>query len=242
MIIGTTHPRAESARGDHEGGFSVAEILIVVAVMLIMLAMAIPALRPNRAAYRTEDAALQIISFMRDASQRALSQRQIMRVEIDTTANRIRIRDENSAAIPTASPSPAASPAAALAATDDDKVVREETLVPQTEVRCDTNPTGIAVFDSTFPRGVFAGSQHPAAGGNTMWQARFRPDGSVVNAGDNAQSANAAITSSTLFIWSPRSANSNDTSNVNTVRAITVSGATGSVRYWKYNGTSFVAK
>jgi prepilin-type N-terminal cleavage/methylation domain-containing protein len=59
-----------------EAGFSLMELLIVVAIMVIMTIVAIQAMIPARASYRTDDQAQRILGFMRMAGQRALTQRQ----------------------------------------------------------------------------------------------------------------------------------------------------------------------
>lgn len=66
-----------------------------------------------------------------------------------------------------------------------------------------------------------------------IWTARFRSDGSVVTAADLPISA-------TIYSWSPDPANISVPRRREETRAITLFGGSGAVRYWKYNGSTFV--
>jgi hypothetical protein len=70
--------------------------------------------------------------------------------------------------------------------------------------------------------------------GHNVWTARFRRDGSVFNA------AGTTPVSANLYIWAPLTAGSLTPRNNIEVRAITIFGGTGAIRYWKYNGATFV--
>ena len=82
-------------RAQTAAGFSTIELLIVASLVIALTAISIFMLSPQRRAYRSEDAAAQTANFLRDAYQRALSQRQIFRVQIDRANRLIQIIDEN---------------------------------------------------------------------------------------------------------------------------------------------------
>src|ERR1044071_9124076 len=82
-------------RGRSQKGFSTIELLIVAALVIVLTGMSVFMLSPQRRAYRSEDAAAQAANFLRDAYQRALSQRQTFRVQIDRANKLIQIIDEN---------------------------------------------------------------------------------------------------------------------------------------------------
>lgn len=97
-------------------------------------------------------------------------------------------------------------------------------LESMAEVRMDV-PTGFTPPNPpNYPNVVFTSG---------VWSARFRSDGSVVTAADVPVSA-------TLYAWPPSTTNPTVPRNNKEVRAITIFGGSGAVRYWKYDGTAFV--
>lgn len=187
-------------------GFSAIELLIVVAIVIILTAAAVFTLAPQRRAYRTEDAASQVTNFLRDAYQRALSQRQTMSVQIDRANMLIKIIDENRLTI------------------GDEIEVRRAKL--NDEISLNQPAAGAGLVNP--PPSPY---NYPVAGySNNLWEARFRSDGSVVDAAGNPLSA-------TLF-FSLANMNSSDS---NLIRAVTLFGPSGSVRVWRYTGQSFDA-
>lgn len=187
-------------------GFSTIELLIVAALVVVLTAMSIFMLSPQRRAYRSEDAAAQAANFLRDAYQRALSQRQTFSVKIDRANRLIQIFDENRLPV------------------GDEREVRRDTLLDEVDF---DPPT----FGGTALSPPAAPYNYPAATfASNVWTARFRSDGSVVDASGNVMSA-------TLF-FSPANSQNIDK---RLVRAVTLFGPSGSVRVWKYDGTTFDA-
>ncbi len=203
---------SDSPANQSERGFSVLEMVIVVSIIIILTAVAIFALGSNKRAYRPEDAANKIVNFMRDAYHRALAQRQAMMVEVDTVNSRIRIIDGG------------------RFPNGDESVVREDVLINTSEVKMN-QPTisGSALAPPTAPY-----NYNPATFNNGVWRAWFRSDGSVVNT-----SANPAPISATFYFW-PTNGSSNSPKNASEVRAVTLFGPSGSIRYWIYDGQAFV--
>jgi hypothetical protein len=110
------------------------------------------------------------------------------------------------------------------------------------EVRMDQIPTGISKpIPPDYGNAVFATDTIGHKRGTTIvighnvWAARFKSNGSVVNAAGTPVSAN-------LYVWAPLSPGSPTPlpRSKNEVRAITIFGGTGAVRYWKHNGTAFI--
>ena len=77
-----------------EAGFSLIELLIVIAMVVILTTISVFALRSSKRSYAPDDEANQIVSFFREAHQRALSQRQTQRVTIDRNSLVVRLMDE----------------------------------------------------------------------------------------------------------------------------------------------------
>jgi prepilin-type N-terminal cleavage/methylation domain-containing protein len=212
-----------------ERGHTLIELLIVVSVITIISAYAIFSFNAHKKAFKTDDEALRILNFMQEAGQRSLMLRRVMRLEIDYTDNAIRIIDENGSGT--------------------DFIYREEQLLDLSDVRyvktttssngapATVSPVGTVSAPpapSSYSAATFATSTHTLSLGDTVCVLRFQSDGSVLDQG-------GSVTSATLYLWEPLSTTSlNTVKNNNYVRAITVFGGTGAVRFWKYNGAAFV--
>ena len=147
----------------HDSGFSMIELLVVIAIIAVMLAVVLPSVLMQRKVAATDDASAQAIDFLRGAYERALTQRQVMRVRIDRAAGTIQLHDENGPG------------------TSDDEMVRQESLFPQSEVAIN-EPLGYPKPPSPFD---FAS----AAFVDNAWEIRFRSDGVAMNATGAPQSA-----------------------------------------------------
>lgn len=206
-------------RGRNEG-FSAIELLIVVVIIVIMSAISIPYVYNYQKVYMSEDQALKIIDKMQEARQHALSKRRTFRFEIDLTDNAMLIIDENG--------------------TDDDELVSTIQLKPTYEVRVDTKPGSVSapqppvLNDAEYKIDTLGHYRNGTkVEGHTVWAARFRSDGSVVDASNNPASAN-------LYVWSPLTESGDEPRSDGEVRAITLQGASGAVRYWKFDGEKFL--
>lgn len=195
-----------SCRPQAAAGFSIIELLIVVSLVIVLTAISVFMLAPQRRAYRSEDAAAQVANFLRDAYQRALSQRQTFRVQIDRANRLIQLIDENRLPV------------------GDEIEARRDVLIDEVsfdQPSFDGTPAAVPAAPYNYPVAVYA---------SNLWSARFRSDGSVVDASGNLMSA-------TLF-FSPTGSQNQDK---RLVRAVTLFGPSGSVRLWKYDGTGFDA-
>lgn len=203
-------------------GFSLAELVIVLLIILILTVMSLPYIINYQKRYKSEDQALKVMDFMREANQLALNKRRTMRLEIDLTDNALLLIDENEAGA------------------SDDTEVKAIPLESPSEVRMDQIPSGVTKPNPpNYNDAAFAADTlgHKRAGvtvtGHNVWAARFKSDGSVVSATETPVSAN-------LYVWAPVSAGNAAPRDKKEVRAITLFGGSGAVRYWKHNGTNFV--
>lgn len=211
-----------AARRSRTRGFSMMELIIVLVIISVLSAIALPYIYNHKKLYKSEDQTLKIMDLMREASQFALTRRRTMRFEIDLTDNKMLVIDENA-------------PGAA-----DDNEIKALPLEAVNEVRMDQIPAGVSKPASTnYNDAVFAvdtiGHKRGTTiiSGHNVWAARFQRDGSVVNSGGNLISAN-------LYVWAPLTAGNINPRNKKEVRAITMFGGTGAVRYWKYDGAAFL--
>ena len=199
-------------------GFSMVELLIVLTVITILVGISLFYLSGHERLYRPDEQALKIIDVFQEARQRSLTQRETMRVEIDLTDNMVRLIDEN---LP--------------GSASDDRVIKSLALLPQSEVKLNSRPPDIATSPTEImpvPIAQFRPSIYPSSMTHNVCTFRFQRNGSVVNEGTDAVGSNATTTGLTLFIWSPKPNSPNESF---IARAITVIGATGSVRFWEYN-------
>lgn len=206
--------------GTAKAGFSVVELMVVLGIIAILSVISLPYIVNFKKVYKSEDQALKVIDLMREANQLAITRRRTMRLEIDLTDNSILIIDENGA--------------------DADTMIKEIPLEKPSDVRIDSIPTGVTkpnppnYTDITFATdGIGHLEGATTVTGHSVWAARFRSDGSMVNAANTPISVN-------IYSWPPVSPGSSSPRSKLEVRAITVFGGSGGIRYWKHDGTNFL--
>lgn len=205
-----------------EAGFSIAELLIVMTVMVVMTSISLYYLYSHQRIYMPDEQASHFIDMLQEARQRALTQKVTMRVELDLTANIARLINEGDNA---------------TVATDD-TVVRTFILRSSQEVKIEQRPSNVPTSPtepSPVPAITFVtNSLHPLSLNNKVATLRFRKDGTVTDAGTNAIGGGAIVTGATFFVWQPDKANTN---NSTVTRSITVIGGSGAIRLWNYYPT-----
>ncbi len=199
-------------------GFSLIEMLVVLVLIGIFVAMAIFYASAHEKLYKPDDESLKIADVLQEARQRSLTQREIMRVEVNLTDNVVTLYDENE---PTT--------------VDDDLRIRQITLSPQAEVVTSERPANIGVNPPEMlpvPTALFAPSIYPQSLADSVLTMRFLSNGSVVNAGNTTTGGGAVPTGVTLHAWAPSKV---DPANSDIARAITIVGSTGLIKLWEYD-------
>lgn len=202
-------------------GVTLIEILIVLTFIAIMASVSLFYLSGHQKLYKPDEQALKLVDILQEARQRSLTQRRIMRVEINSTARTARLINENGAGTST-----------------DDTELRRITLLSNNEVRIDTSPANITDNPPEtlpVPAAVYKKSSYPGSVNDQVCTIRFRPNGSVVDGGTSTIGDNAVPTGVTLYGWSPAAVGSNQSS---IARAITILGASGSIRLWEFDANS----
>ncbi len=219
------NPRGDARRRKRMAGISLVEVIIVLVIIGVLSAISLPYIYQYKKLYKTEDQALKVTDLMREASQLAITRRRTFRLEIDPNANLLMLIDEGTV----------------LAGAADDTEIKAIPLEARNEVRLDIMPTGVtAPNPPSYADAVFAvdaiGHQRNGATviGNTVWSVRFNRDGTVFNNAGN-------VVSATLYFFPPLTPGNAAPRSLTEVRAITVFGGSGAVRFWKFNGSAFVA-
>ena len=208
----------ETKRSRYQAGFSLVELMVVLAIIAIFVSISLFFYEGHRSLYRPDEIALQVSDLFQEARQRALTQRETMRVEIDLTRKVANLIDENAAST-----------------ADDDFVLRTITLPDASSVAVGTRPGTIGYNPpepQPVPNAIFTSSVYTPSFGNMVCAFRFQRDGTVVNAGNNAIGTGAVSSGATLHIWSPAE---DDASTFQVASAITIIGSTGTIRMWEFD-------
>ncbi len=201
-----------------EGGFSLFELIVVLAVASILSALAIMSFASQRL-FKADQQAAEIVDIFQEARQRALSHRRTMRVEINATNNTISLINEEDVGNPL-----------------DDVVIRSKRFIGN-GVFIGTKPsnqTTDPTESAPVPEIAFRSSTHPLSNNDSVATLRFLRNGTVADAGNDGSGTGSVPLGATIFIWSKHI---NDTSTNPTVgqvfRAVTVLASSGIIRAWK---------
>ena len=209
-----------------ESGFSLIEVIIVLVIVSILTAISVPYIVNYKKLYKPEDQALKVMDLMREASQLALTKRRTFRLEIDLTDNNILLIDEDTRVVPAVHREIKAIPLESVADVRMDRI--PDGITRPNPPNYNDVSTSSYVTDTT---GHVRGST--TINGHRVWALRFRSDGSVVNRTNSPISA-------TLYFWTPLTPGNNNPKKKEEVRAVTIFGGSGAIRYWKHNGTTFL--
>lgn len=200
-------------------GFSIIELIIVILILSILAVSSI-ILFGSRNLFFADHQAYLLADAFKEARQRALTQRETIRVELSKDKREIRLINENEAGDET-----------------DDVLEKTILLADEMYLTFDVPPDNIANTPqepTPVPNAEFKTSYHPLSNSETVATLRFLKNGNVVNAGSNAVGDNSAVTGATFYFWKPKvSENGTITNDGEVIRAITVLGSTGNSHYWK---------
>jgi Tfp pilus assembly protein FimT len=195
-------------------GHSVVELVVVMGIVAIMIGVSVWAFAPRERAYAPDDVAIRIEDFLREASQRAVAERQTMRVLLDRANRVVRLVDEGGMG--------------------PDTTVREERLPGPSVVQ--VRPPS-AQEPPDLPEGArFTPAEFGASG---VWEARFLSNGAMVD-----MTTAPAPLSAAFYVWPPANgdAAAAGPDGLAEIRVVTVFGPTAQVRVWRHDGARWVRR
>jgi prepilin-type N-terminal cleavage/methylation domain-containing protein len=192
-------------------GFSLLELLIVVAMIGVLTSLALPQLIAEQRLSRSVAVTRDILTQLRHARQLAMSQRQAFTFQYDNVTKQISIIDHNS------NPGAALFVDPAYPNTLGSSVISTIPLSSGTSVNSELAygiPAGL-------PNGALGDGIPMTALLNNKLNITFQPDGSVIDATGNPVGR-------ALFIY-------NNKAPKGTASAISIMGASGRVKIWRYD-------
>ena len=194
-------------------GYSLVELTVVIAITAIVTAIVVMQFTNTREMYNADDAANKVMNYLREANSRAVSNHHSYRVTINQNTNTISLIDEKTSAGGGNNDGESIS--------GDDVLVKSEPV----GVRVSLNQPSVPNLVNP-PAAPF--NYAPATFASNVWTAHFQSDSSVTD-------VNLAPVSCTIFFQPV-----DKTNLAGLIRAVTVFGPSGSVRFWAYDGTQLV--
>lgn len=214
MTTKTLPLNADGASGVRRNGYSMIETLIVVAMICVASAIAVPQLIAERRLTRSIGVTREIMSHLRQARQLAMAQRQAITFQYNDTTKQISIIDHNNNR-------------GAQLLTDPSYPNNAGCVVVT------TTPLATGGLDSSeITIGIPSGLPNTPLGDgismtpltNNQLNVTFQPDGSVIDLNGNP-------IGQALFLYNSRA-------DRGTASAISVVGASGRVKIWRYDSNA----
>ena len=169
--------------------------------------------------YDADNKAYVVMDMLKEGRQRAITQQETLRVEINKSTNTAHLYNENAAGDDS-----------------DDVELKAYRLSGDGLVyfdRAPDNSSGGPAPSSPAPLIQYKASVYPKSSGDQVATLRFLRNGKVTDAGSDSIGSNSVELGATIYFWTPRNTSSGpSTTEAKVLRAITVSGASGNPIYW----------
>ena len=198
-----------------EQGFSLIELLVAIILLAVLATFAFLGTSSNKL-FAADTQAMAIMDVLQEARQKALTQGQTLRVELNDTKKLIRLIDENNTTVGS-----------------DDSIIVTKNFDPTTTVGvkpANINPVGGIVPQSTspIPEIQYTQTTYPLSANDKVKTLRFLKTGEVVDAGTDNLGTGAISSGVTIYVYNGPSG-----SKSSVVRAITLSGITAVSQLYK---------
>lgn len=198
-----------------EQGFSLIELLIVVILIFALATFAFLGTSSPKL-FAADTQAMAILDVLQEARQKALTQGQTLRVELNDTKKQLRLIDENN-----------------TVTSADDNIISTSNFNPETTVGtkpANINAVGGIVPQSTspIPEIQYVQTTYPLSANDKVKTLRFLKTGEVVDAGTDNLGTGALSSGVTIYVY-----NGPVGRRSSVVRAITLSGITAVSQLFK---------
>ncbi len=231
-------------------GFSLIELLVVLTVVGVITAIAVPQMIMQRRQLRSNAVIREIATQMRYARQLAMSQQQAVTFQYDNVTKEIKIIDHNNnqadfrsgTAVLVAAGYPSSALPARVVATVS--LAQGGLVASEITYGIPTTSTGLPAGAPTIPTGALGdGISMTALDASNKFNVTFQADGSVINPSGipvgPSPPAGIAVSQGipmdrAMFIFNRKAAQ-------RTAAAISVLGASGRIKVWRYgvNGNKY---
>ena len=222
---------------DSDKGYSLIELLIVLTLIGIVSAVAVPQMITQRRVLRSHAVIREIATQMRYARQLAMSQQQAVTFQYYNITKEIKIIDHNNDLTDLKSGTAVLLatdyPSTALPANVVSKISLAQGGIAASEIKHGI-PSGLSTAD--LGDGIKMTGAHTTLDTNNRFNVTFQADGSVV---DRTGIPAGGVPVSQAIPWDRVMLIYNDKAAKNTAAAISILGASGRIKIWRYNGSAY---
>ena len=201
------------------GGFTILELVTVVAISAILTALAVPQMISSRRLSRSTTVTREVLTQLRYTRQLAMSQRRAYTLQYDDTAKQLKIIGPIPAGtVGLTNGSYPSNPGSSIVTTYP--LTQGGLSASEISYGIPTTLTGLPAGAPTIPTGALSDGVAKTDLTSSKLNVTFQPDGSVIDTTGNPLDRG-------IFIFNNKAAQG-------TASAITVLGTTGRIKIWRY--------
>jgi prepilin-type N-terminal cleavage/methylation domain-containing protein len=217
-----------TSNGRWDFGFSLIEILVALVILAILVTLSIITLAPFQRSVKTDDAAGVLYTLMRQGRLQAITRRQFYAVVINLATSDQNVQLNNSTkSLRFLAQSITLVDMGRSSVQNDEEITFSKKLPRDIIINAQSNlPDKTVAFPS--PERSFLAHNFSTGSPSNLFACYFDPAGRVVNSADGAGTQEYKI-----FYFSAPDINLSKSPTL--LRAITLYGATGGLKFWRYN-------